>query len=57
LAITSTSRLNRVARLLLMPSVVSSRVVGIRLTVNQSAAASTTVRLMPSTVIEPFSTT
>jgi hypothetical protein len=38
------------------PSVVRASVSGIRLTVNASSRASTTVRLTPSTVIEPLST-
>ena len=56
LAMTSTSRLTGRARAC-GPSVVSSRVVGMRLTVNQSWPTSTTVSETPSTVIEPFSTT
>ena len=38
------------------PSVVRARVSGMRLTVKVSSRASTTVRLTPSTVIEPLST-
>src|SRR5690606_5717734 len=56
LAMTSTSRLTGSPGCL-RPSVVRSRVVGMRLTVKKSGPASTTVRLMPSTVMEPFSTT
>src|SRR5439155_24108339 len=55
-AITSTSRLTG-SPTVLRPSVVSSRVAGIRLTVNAESVTDTTVREMPSTVMEPFSTT
>ena len=40
-----------------LPSVVTSTVCGITATVNPSSSTSTMVRLIPSTVIEPFSTT
>ena len=54
-AITSTSRLTG-SPTAVRPSVVRARVVGISATVNSRPSASTTVRLIPSTVIEPFST-
>jgi hypothetical protein len=56
LASTSTSRLTR-SPTDAEPSVVSSRVVGMSETVKESPSTPTTVRLTPSTVIEPFSTT
>ena len=56
LAVTSTSRFTRSPGPL-WPRVVTSIVCGMTATVKLSSAASTTVRLMPSTVIEPFSTT
>ena len=56
LAITSTSRLTGSPGPL-APSVVSARVVGIRLISNQSSPTALTVSETPSTVIEPFSTT
>ena len=52
LAMTSVSRLTRSPGCR-RPSVVRARVSGIRLTVNASSPASTTVRLTPSTVIDP----
>ncbi len=54
-AITSTSRFTR-SPACLKPNVVRARVSGIRLTVNDSGSTSTTVREMPSTVIDPFGT-
>ena len=56
LAMTSTSRLTRSPGPL-RPSVVTSAVWGMTATVKPSSSTSTTVRLTPSTVIEPFSTT
>src|SRR5690606_21293615 len=56
LAMTSTSRLT-VPPAAVRPRVVSSRVVGIRLTVKAASSTEATVRLTPSTAIEPFSAT
>ena len=56
LAMTSTSRFTR-APVPLVPSVVTAAVWGMIATVNPSSSTSTTVSEMPSTVIEPFSTT
>src|SRR5690606_19489270 len=53
--VTSTSRLTRSPGPL-RPSVVTSAVWGMTAAVNPSSSTSTTVRLTPSTAIEPFST-
>src|SRR5207302_11027562 len=55
-AITSTSRLTG-APTATRPSVVTSSVVGIRLTASESPSIQDTVSDTPSTVIDPFSTT
>src|SRR4029078_3448847 len=55
LAMTSASRFTRSPGCR-KPRVVRARVSGIRETVNPSARTSTTVREIPSTVIEPFGT-
>src|SRR5581483_297345 len=55
-AVTSTSRLTR-SPASLWPRVVTSAVCGMTATVKPSSSTSTTVRLTPSTVIEPFVTT
>jgi hypothetical protein len=55
LAMTSTSRLTRSPGRL-APSVVTSAVWGMIATVKPSSSGSTTVRLTPSTVTDPFST-
>ncbi len=56
LAMTSTSRFTG-SPTPLWPRVVTAAVCGMTATVKPSSSTSTTVRLMPSTVIEPFSTT
>src|ERR687894_752721 len=56
LTVTSTSRLTRSPGPF-RPRVVTAAVCGISATVKPSSSTSTTVRLTPSTVIEPFSTT
>src|SRR5690606_4206800 len=56
LAITSASRCTE-SPVCLRPRVVASSVAGMRPTVNSSPSIAATVREVPSTVIDPFSTT